>query len=274
MIEAISTDIRLVTVQNLLLYRVRLLEAYPNITHAIFTRHGGFSLSPYQSLNLSISTGDDPETVRKNFGQACQAIEVRPDQTASCHQIHSARVFIVTRANQQRVMGKGDALITAEAGIYLFMRFADCTPLLFFDPVRQAVGSAHAGWRGTMQNIAGTTVAAMNREFGCRPADIITVIGPAIGPCCYEVGPEVVAAAQETFGDISDLFVYRSRQKGHAYFNLGWANERQLMEAGVQKIVDTRLCTSCKTDKFFSHRAEQGRTGRLGTMIGLRESAV
>ncbi len=270
LIDAISDKVRPVTIQNLLYYGIRAFEPYPNLIHAIFTRQGGASPPPYNSLNLSISTGDDPTTVAINYERACLAVGVAPEQTVTCHQIHSAKVYVVDRANQQRLMGRGDGLVTADPDIYLFMRFADCTPLLFFDPVREAVGTAHAGWRGTMQNVAGATVRAMVEALGCRPEHIMTVIGPAIGSCCYEVGPDVIDAARETFGDVTGLFEANAGRPGHAHFDMIAANRRQLVDAGVRTIISTALCTACRTDHFFSHRAEKGDTGRLGTLIGLR----
>lgn len=269
MIEPQSDNIRPVAVQDLLFYRIVALEAYPHLIQAIFTRKGGVSASPYHSLNLSVSTGDDPEIVALNFQRACQAVDIKPEQTVSCHQIHSANVFVVDQANRQQVMGRGDALITREPDTYLLMRFADCTPLLFYDPARGAVGAAHAGWRGTVQNIAGAAIRAMVDEFGCRPKDIKAIIGPAIGPCCYEVGADVIQAAQESFDDVSGLFT-RPNGNGQAYFDMWEANRRQLAAAGVEEIIQTELCTACHTDKFFSHRAEKGRTGRLGAVVGIR----
>lgn len=269
MIETIAEHLQPVTHQNLLFYRVRAFEAYPQLTHAIFTRQGGVSQPPYDSLNLSRSTKDDSVAVAENVRRACQAVGITPAQTATCHQIHSAIIHVVNWTNRQPMMGQGDGLVTADPDIYLFMRFADCTPLLFYDPVRGAVGSTHAGWRGTMQNAAGATVRAMVEALGCRPADIIAVIGPAIGPCCYEVGPEVVEAVEETFGPTHDLLTPNGRP-GHAHFDMWAANRRQLTAAGVGQIIQTDLCTACRTDQFFSHRAEKGRTGRLGTLIGLR----
>ena len=171
-------------------------------------------------------------------------------------------------------MGYGDGLITDEPGIYLAMRFGDCTPLIFFDPVRQAIGVAHAGWRGTMKNTAGATVQAMVTRLGCIAKNIMAVIGPAIGPCCYEVGPDVIMAAEQAFGEPDSLFSGRNGKADRAYFDMWEANRRQLADSGLGQIIQSRLCTACHTDLFFSHRAENGRTGRFGVMIGLREEAA
>ncbi len=268
MIQAASEQVYPVTVDNLPLYRIRAFEAYPGLVHAIFTRQGGVSQAPFDSLNLGLSVGDKRPAVDQNFARACGVLGVRPEQTVSCHLVHSARVFTVTGAGR-RVMGEGDGLITGAAGVYLAMRFGDCTPLLFYDPVRGAVGLAHAGWRGTMLNVAGAMVRAMAAELGSRPGDIIAVIGPAIGPCCYEVGPEVIDAARPSLSEPDTLFTRRNGRAGHAHFDMWAANRRQLAEAGAGLIINSGLCTACRTGEFFSHRAERGRTGRFGVMIGL-----
>ncbi len=273
-LSAVTQGVYPVTVQNLLLYRIAAFEAYPNLHHAIFTRRGGHSRAPFAALNLGISVGDDPETVKKNYEQACGVLNISPDQTVSCHLVHSADVITVNPANRQRVMGQADGLITVTPGIYLSMRFGDCTPLIFFDPVRGAVGLTHAGWRGTMQDAAGATVRAMVRQFDCRARDIIAVIGPAIGPCCYEVGPEVMDTAVTALPDSASLFVQRNGRADRAHFDMWEANRRQLAATGVEQIILSELCTACRTDQFFSHRAEQGRTGRFGVIIGLDGAAA
>ena len=259
-----------VIINNLLLYRIRAFEAYPGLTHAIFTRRGGASQAPYHSLNLGSTVGDEAEAVKKNFEQACQAGNITPDQTVSCYLVHGTRILTIDKTNRQQVMGQADGLITSEPGIYLFMRFADCTPLIFYDPIRGAVGVSHAGWRGTMQNIADATVTAMARQLGCQPQNIIAVIGPAIGPCCYEVGPEVMTAGAKNLADSATLFIRRNGRANHAHFDMWAANRRQLAASGVEQIIQSKICTACRTDEFFSHRAEKGRTGRFGVIIGLR----
>jgi hypothetical protein len=259
-------------VNNIPAYRIHAFDAYPELNYAIFTRQGGVSQAPYQSLNLGSTVGDDPTAVQTNFTRVCQALDIHPNQTVSCYQVHSANILTVDRDNCQRIMGQADGLITAELDIYLNLRFADCTPLLFYDPVRQAIGLAHAGWRGTMQNAAGATVQAMVNQLGCQADNIIAVIGPAIGPCCYEVGPGVIEAAANTFVNSASLFQPNGKVD-HGHFDMGAANRRQLAAGGVKQIIQSGLCTACRTDEFFSHRAENGQTGRFGVMMGLRGMA-
>ncbi len=273
MTAATSNGVYQTTIQNLPVYRIRAFDAYPNLAHAIFTRQGGISRDVFRSLNLSESVGDNPQAVHKNFRQACRIVNTTPNQTVSCYLIHSADILTINRANRQPIMGQADGLITGEPDIYLAMRFGDCTPLIFFDPIRGAVGLTHAGWQGTMQNAAGATIKEMVNQLGCRPKDIITVIGPAIGPCCYEVGSDVMAAAAKVFDDPNTLFIRRNGRQKRAYFDMWEANRRQLAASGVKQIIQSGLCTACHTELFFSHRAEKGRTGRFGVIIGLRGGA-
>jgi YfiH family protein len=259
---------------DLVYYRIRAFDAYPKLAQAIFTRQGGTSHKPFDSLNLGSSVGDDPRRVSQNFHRACRVVETTPEQTVACHLTHSADVFVVDHRNRQRVMGYGDSLVTGTPGIYLAMRFGDCTPLIFFDPVRGATGLAHAGWRGTMKNVAGTTVEAMVEQLGCWPENIVAVIGPAIGPCCYEVGPDVMVEAERSFREPGTLFSRRNGRADRAHFNMWEANRRQLAACGVAQIIQPEMCTACHTDLFFSHRAEKGRTGRFGVMVGLKDKAL
>jgi len=240
-----------------------------SLVHAILTRLGGVSLPPFASLNLSQVVGDDPAAVAANYERVCGALGIRRSQMATCYQMHSADVLVVAAADGGRLVGQGDAMITDQPGVYLSMRFADCTPLLLHDPVRRAVGIAHAGWRGTLKNVAGAVVRAMVERLGCLPGDITAVVGPAIGPCCYQVGSEVIQAAEAAFADVAELL--QPHAGGRYHFDLWEANRRQLVEAGVSHVAVAGLCTACRTDHFFSHRAEQGQTGRFAALIGYRE---
>lgn len=257
-------------------YRVEPLNHDPLLVHAIFTRLGGVSLSPYDSLNLGHTVGDDPAAVETNHNRLHQALGIRRSQSVTCLLAHGADVLAVTATDRGQVVGRGDAMITADVGVYLSMQFADCVPILLHDPVRGAVGLAHAGWRGTVKNVAGAAVRAMVDDLGCSPRDIIAVIGPAIGPCCYQVGESVIQAVGASFSwlqatDGNDVQLFSRRNGRHAHFDLWEANRQQLLVADVGQVIVSGMCTACHTDHFFSHRAEQGHTGRFGVVIGYRD---
>lgn len=268
MTQSAPSEFFLTSDKPLPMYRIRAFRAYPSLKQAIFTRNGGVSRQPFNSLNLSHSVGDETDAVDQNFQRVCEVLNISAEQTVACHLIHGNDVAIITPTNRQPVMGYADGLVTAVPDTYLYMRFGDCTPLLFFDPVRQAVGLTHAGWRGTMKNAAGATVEAMI-TLGCQRANIIAAIGPSIGPCCYEVGPDVIDAAAVSFARPDSLFEQNGKPN-HAHFDMWEANRRQLAKAGIGRIIQSQLCTACHTDQFFSHRAEKGKTGRFGVILGLR----
>lgn len=265
--------------ETLPVYRFDRLKGDPGLVHAVFTRLGGVSPSPYASLNLGHTVGDDPVAVEINTNRIYQSLAIDSSLAVTCHLTHSADVLVVTEQNRGQVAGRGDALVTAAPGVYLSMRFADCAPILLHDPVHRAVGLAHAGWRGTVKNVAGAVVQSMVDDLGCSPQTITAVIGPCIGPCCYQVRGDVIRAVEMAFGKEPATEAVRpetpqliSRRNGRqAYFDLWEANRRQLVEAGVNQVVVSGLCTACLKDRFFSHRAERGRTGRFGVVIGYRE---
>ncbi len=239
------------------------------VAHAIFTRHGGVSPEPYASLNMSVSTGDTRENVRRNVALAFAALGRDPASKADLWQVHSARVVVAEAPNGPRDhQGQADALITDRPEVSLVLRFADCLPIMLYDPRRPAVGVIHAGWRGSLQKVVAAAVEAMSERYGSRPADLIAGIGPGVGPCHYAVGPEVVAQTRAAFnGTAERLLVERD---GRSYLDLWAANRVALERAGVEQIEAAEMCTVCNSQDFFSHRATGGLTGRFGGLIGLR----
>jgi YfiH family protein len=159
-------------------------------------------------------------------------------------------------------------LITDRPEVTLFLRFADCVPILLYDPRRPAVGVVHAGWRGTLAKAATAAVQAMQAHYGSRPGDLVAAIGPSIGPCHYAVGPEVVAQTRQAFNGASDELL--SRVNGGYHLDLWTANAHALQQAGVRQIEQSELCTVCHGDDFFSHRGHGAQTGRFAALIGLR----
>lgn len=242
----------------------------PGLVHAILTRHGGVSRPPYATLNLGLAVGDDPAAVEANHARVCTALGIDAGRLVKCHLVHGHAIHVVTAADAGQWLGRADGMVTAAAGVFLTMRFADCVPILLHDPQRRAVGVAHAGWRGTLQAVAGAVVRTMVEALGCVPGDITAVIGPSIGPCCYEVGADVISAVGAVLppSDSATLFRRRRRNGGAAHFDIWEANRRQLLAAGAGRVLTMGLCTACHSDQFFSHRAENGRTGRFGAVIG------
>jgi YfiH family protein len=186
-------------------------------------------------------------------------------------QMHSALVRRVGRAEiAERASLWGDGLVTNEPGVLLGIQTADCLPILIADRERKAVGAFHAGWRGTLKGIVERGVAAMGREFGSAPGDLIAAIGPGIGPCCFAVGAEVRDLFRARYAYADELFSAGPKLA----LDLVEANRRQLLTAGLspKSIVTLNACTSCRTDEFFSYRAERGKTGRLMAVIGIASS--
>jgi hypothetical protein len=238
------------------------------VTHALLTRIGGVSQGPFATLNLGHTVGDDLTAVEENHRRVFAALHVQRRQIVSPYQIHSANVRLVGKDDQGSVQPDTDGLLTTTPGVAILFRFADCTPLLLFDPVRRAVGIVHAGWRGAANGVVSSAVTAFVNHAGSQPGDLWAGIGPTIGPCCYEVGPEVADAVARACPEGTDVIHH---QNGTLHLDLPEAVRSQLGAAGVETIESSGLCTACRTDEWFSHRAERGRTGRFGTLVMLGE---
>ena len=239
------------------------------ITHAILTRRGGVSPEPWDSLNVGGTVGDDRPRVIENRLRSFRALGRDPHSMFDVWQVHSADVVIANAPHDFRPPEyKADAILTDNPDVTLYMRFADCTPVLLYDPVKSAVGLIHAGWLGTVRRVTGAAVEAMAAAYGSKPADILAGIGPSIGPDHYEIGPDVIARVRETFHDeADDLFEYRD---DCVHFDLWKANRLLLTQAGVRQVEISRLCTACHPEDWYSHRAQKGKTGRFGALIALK----
>ncbi len=244
-------------------------DTWGGLRHGIFTRKGGVSQSPFDSLNLGGNVGDDPKAVRCNHDRMYAVLGVDGSRACTVWQVHSTDIVMVNApVRGRRWLAQADAMMTDRSDVVLAQRYADCTPVFYHDPVKGVIALAHAGWRGTVMGISGAVVRALTRSYGSRPSDIRAAIGPSIGPKRYQVGEEVVAAVQEHFG-ITDGLIRRDPSDGTAYFDLWAANRLDLERAGVQQIEAAGICTAEHTDEFFSHRAEKGRTGRFGALLSL-----
>ncbi len=232
--------------------------------HALVTRLGGVSVGPLAALNLGSSIGDVPTAVAENHRRLLSALDIPRERVVSPYQVHSRRVACVGPTEGGTVIPDTDALITDAPGLALLLRFADCAPVLLYDPVRGAVGLAHAGWRGAAGGVVAATLTAMREAFGSRPEDLWAGIGPAIGPDHYAVGAEVVAAISATLP--MDVSVAALRA-GQWYLDLPGAVAAQLTALGVGHVTQSGFCTACHTEEWYSHRKEQGRTGRFGVVV-------
>lgn len=278
------------------------------MTHGIFTRQGGYSDPPYQGLNTSTSLKSEPhdsvDNVVRNRQLSLQALALQDYPAVTLWQIHSADVAVFNSQDEWRTdwafhsyyecawtpstIRKADALITRERGIALALSFADCTPIILYDPTERVAGIAHGGWRGTARGIVFATVEAMQQQFGCQPANIYAGIGPAIGACCYEVSEAVqdIFMGRAEFADMPTDGRYRSRVRESTVFSTLqlpdkaslrldlWAtNRNQLLMAGLHPshIEVAGICTRCDSERFFSHRGEHGITGRFPVIMALRE---
>ncbi len=243
----------------------------PGLTQAVFTRLGGVSSAPFASLNLSSSVADSAANLRVNRQRAYGALGYSTETLVHAHLRHGADVARVTRAQQGQVAGQVDGLITDDAGCGLAMNYADCAPILLVDARRGAIGLGHAGWQGAVQDLPGAMVRAMMAAFGSDPGDIIAGIGPCIGVCCYEVGEPVISAVRAAFADEAALLLAQPG-KPRPHFDLAAANDENLRRAGVRRVENAGICTACRTDLFFSHRAEKGKTGRFGVLLALTKA--
>jgi len=252
-------------------YQFERLAQYSTVLHAIFTRIGGTSQGSFHSLNVGHTVGDEPAAVEANLATIFAVLGLSRQQIVTAHQVHGSHVAIVGSPERNRLVPLTDGLITQEAGTALLLRFADCLPLLLYDPLHQVIALAHVGWRGCVAGVVSNALAALQSVFQCRPRDLIAGLGPAIGPCCYEVGPDLVAAIERVFGPGHGLLL--DRTNGRTHFDLPAAVQRQLLTAGVEQIENSGLCTHCRTNEFFSHRAEKGHTGRFAAVLALPEAA-
>jgi YfiH family protein len=251
------------------LYTFRSLDD-PTVAHGVSTRAGGVSEGPYASLNLGASVGDDPERVDENRARLAGALGFEADRLVTTPQVHGDGVMVIDDSNaDQALTTRADILLTTQAGHLLMQRFADCVPLLFWHRSARAVAVAHAGWRGTALGVAARTVAALWEHAGAEPSKLLAAIGPSIGPCCFEVGAEVVAQFPRADGAM------RMGARGRPHLDLWELNRRSLVEAGVppERVEVARICTRCRPETFFSHRALGYPAGRFGGAIGLRVDA-
>lgn len=254
------------------------LEKLSCVSHAFTTRLGGVSDGMYSSLNMSFSNGDKYENVLENYRRMCSIIDVDINKVTLSRQTHTNNVKIITNEDIGKGLSKErdyddvDGLITNIPGVCLVTHYADCTPLLFCDPVKRIVATSHAGWRGTASEIGKVTVEKMQQVFGCSPKDIIAAIGPSICKNCYEVDSPVYEPVSK-LNYLDKNRIFKDKGNGKYMFDLWETNRQILINAGIkpENIDVTDLCTNCNPDVFHSHRFTGGKRGILAAMIALKE---
>ncbi len=240
-------------------------QSSPGFRHALITRLGGASQAPFASLNLGSTVGDDQAAVEENHRRLFSALGLARSGVVSPHQIHSAHVAAVDRNHGEKVIPATDALITNQVDVALLLRFADCLPVLFHDPIHRAVGLAHhkAGV-ALPPRVIPATAFHLNHSYGSDPPGLWAGIGPGIGKDHYPVSKAVVDAVQETLPPDT-----RCLSRGRAVVPRPTGGRARVSALGIQRIDRADICTACHTDEWYSHRAEGGKTGRFGALIAL-----
>lgn len=254
------------------------------LTAGFTGRAGGVSAAPWASLNMGLHVGDDNAAVVENRRRLAKALGWGFEAFTCGEQVHGCAVQAIGAADAGRgrdsrttAVPDTDALMTDEPGVLLVSFYADCVPLYFWDPFRSAVALAHAGWKGTVLEMARLTVEAMGKRYGCKPEHIRAAIGPSIGDCCYEVDDNVLSRVIplleeiQTAGVAAEAEVIRPSEPGHGFINLKELNRQIMIKAGIlpTHIELSEWCTGCRRDLFFSHRMEGGATGRMASWIGM-----
>lgn len=272
----LKDNVKYVTKENLMYLIFNQWETNKELIHCFTTRLGGASTGYLTSLNLGFNRGDNKDHVIENYQRVCDALNVNLGSLVLSTQIHETNIVKVKSED----IGNGilhsskwesaDGMYTRERNITLVTHYADCVPLLFYAPRHSIIGMAHAGWRGTVKEIAKKLVTIWGEAEAVPAADIQVAIGPSIGPCCFEVDGDVAHEFISEFGEKSFIKNSGTSQKYH--INLWEANKQILISAGVKEenIAIAGVCTSCHDDLYFSHRKSNGKRGTLGAFMALK----
>jgi purine-nucleoside/S-methyl-5'-thioadenosine phosphorylase / adenosine deaminase len=273
------------------------LARLPWLVHGFSTRLDVARATSAAPFNLGFTESDSRAAVAARRRRFAAALGATDWPLAAVRQFHSDVIHVFAEPRIPSELPRADALVTQAPGLLLAVQTADCVPILLVDARRRVVAAIHAGWRGTLARVAQKALGKMRMTFGTRPADVIAALGPAIGPCCYEVGPEVVQAFAGQFDAAKQWFdgPFGRLSTGEEPNPLEWlnmmppghqpppprvqldlraANRWQLRDAGVRsaRIVVSPLCTTCHADLLFSYRREGPATGRQMSAIGIRAS--
>ena len=247
--------------------------------HAFTTRIGGVSKNIFSSLNLGQNLGDDPVCVVENYSIICNVLGIIPDDLIRSKQVHGTHIRTVTERDRFKIYSPdtpvADGMITNSKNIALIIYTADCVPILLYDPSKNVIGAVHAGWRGTVANIAGEAIKKLSSEFGCSPENIKAAIGPCISNCCFETTKEVPDALHAKIGKSAEKCIKQQdslEQQGDKYLiDLKEANKQMLINSNVKDIDISDDCTSCMTDKYWSHRKQNTQRGSQASIIYIKD---
>jgi polyphenol oxidase len=246
------------------------------LAHCFTTRIGGVSSNECESLNLGFNRKDSRENVIENFKRVAEVLDINHENMVFSNQVHDNKV----KAVDEKDLGKGivrdsdilgyDGLITDRPGVALVTFYADCVPVLFFDPVKKVIAASHSGWRGTVKEIASVTVKKMEEEYNCCLKNIKVAIGPSLGQCCFEVGEEVYIEFVQTLPWCERYCKKRDNEKW--YIDLQSIILTTLTHSGIseENIFKANVCTKCNRDIFFSHRGDMGKTGSLAAVMQIK----
>lgn len=264
-----KNGVGIIQFQNLLKYE-------PVLVHGFTTRLGGVSAGDCRSLNMGFNRDDTKENVLANYKRVSETLEIDYRKMVFSNQVHENRIRAVDESDR----GKGilydsdiigyDGLVTASRDVVLVTFYADCVPIMLFDPKNKVICSAHSGWRGTVKEIAGEAVTVMEREYGCKAEDIEAAVGPSIGKCCFEVGVEVYDEFITKLEWSSKFCCLKENNKWN--IDLHGIIRQTLINRGVDgnRVCMGNICTMCNTDMFFSYRGDKGKTGSMAAIMNLR----
>jgi YfiH family protein len=247
-------------------------DSFPSseVGHGFFTRLGGISPAPWDSLNVGGTVGDDIDRVVENRKRLFHVLNKDITSVFDVWQVHSGDVVCTDRpryADEDYI--QADGILTSSRDVTLFMRFADCVPIMLYDPTQKVIGIVHAGWQGTVKKVTAAAIEKMRSVYGANPKDILAGIGPSICADCYEVKGDVIEEVYAKLGEIAPKVIIE-KPGGETHFDMWLANTLILQNSGVEKIEVSGVCTACNHTEWFSHRADHGKTGRFGAAIRLQ----
>lgn len=258
-----------ITKNGLKIYQFEQLNKL-GITHGFFTRLGGVSPKPFDSLNMATTVGDTRENVLENLTRMFGVFDLDLRTRYDGWQQHTTNILCVEKPRDMdhEAPIPLDGLLTDKPEVTLVMRFGDCVPVILFDPIKKVVGIYHAGWKGTVDRIGKKMIEKMIEQYGCRPETIFAGIGPSIGPDHFVVKEDVSSRFEIAFPDYQNDIL--THENGDIHIDLWKTNELILREAGVKNIETGKICTVCNKTEWFSHRGDHGKSGRFGVLITLR----